>query len=459
MIRKYLKISVFHKNFSFATLSIFLILIFFMGGGARADIQSLVLLRPLAFLILAVGIFQINAKQVQQYKSLFIFSGVIFFIALLHIIPLPPSLWQMLPGRQLATEVASSVGQADLWRPLSLTPYASWNALYSLVIPAAVLVLGVQLSPRQLGLIVILLFMIGIFSGFLGFLQILGPTNGPLYLYRITNPEAAVGLFANRNHQAMFLAMLFPMIATILAQPTWKWWRPGMYFWGLIAASAFLLPLILVTGARVGAVLAIIGLCLALFIGRIGVSKRIRIASNWKARLPYVGGIGGVAIFIIASIYMNRAVALERFFNSASEEDLRWQVWHPIAQMSSKYAPVGSGNGSFADIYKVDEPEALLGLNYLNHAHNDYLETYLTMGWIGIILLFAVIVGWFLILRSTWMGRKQRGGQAFPILGLSIMFMLGLASMVDYPLRVPSLAALFCIGAIFCLSKTPAEKR
>src|SRR3546814_18783044 len=50
-------------------------------------------------------------------------------------------------------------------------------------------------------------------SGGLGLAQVIGPRDGPLYLYEITNNGSAVGLFANRNHQAALLACLFPMLA------------------------------------------------------------------------------------------------------------------------------------------------------------------------------------------------------------------------------------------------------
>ena len=63
-------------------------------------------------------------------------------------------------------------------------------------------------------------------------------------------------------------------------------------------------------------------------------------------------------------------------------------IWH--------YAPFGGGFGSFEAAYKIVEPVNLLSLQYLNHAHNDYLELAIEAGLPGLALagLWIVLIGW-----------------------------------------------------------------
>ena len=45
-----------------------------------------------------------------------------------------------------------------------------------------------------------------------------------------------------------------------------------------------------------------------------------------------------------------------------------------IERLIAAYAPWGSGLGTFEQVFKLHEPDALLSPSYLNHAHNDWLE-------------------------------------------------------------------------------------
>ena len=75
---------------------------------------------------------------------------MIFALALLHLIPLPPALWQSLAGRQDLVTVEKLVGLTNIWRPLTLAPMNGWHALLSLVAPLAVILLGIQLKREDL---------------------------------------------------------------------------------------------------------------------------------------------------------------------------------------------------------------------------------------------------------------------------------------------------------------------
>lgn len=440
-------------NYPFWAISSLIVFTFLMGGSARPDAQSLIFLRPISFLWLGAGIFFLKREQIIAYKFLFVIAAYVTALAILHVIPLPPSIWQNLPGRELAVEAATATGTLDMWRPLSLTPYTSWNAIFSLGVPLAALVWGVQLKFEHHRRVLILLIAIGLMSGVLGLLQSVSNPNGPLYLYRITNNGAAVGLFANRNHQSLFLATLFPCLAAIISLDPSIGRKLKGHLWAVALACALIVPLILVTGARVGVILGAVGIASMFWLYRPLKStvpeKRKHQGFRWDAVLG-VAGIIGVALL---TLVMSRASSIQRLVESSPGEDVRFSMWQPIFEMAHKYSPFGSGNGSFADMYRVDEPNELLGLNYLNHAHNDLLEVYMTLGWPAILAVLlvacAIIVGIFKNLRSP-VGSDNRG--ILVRLGLVLVSLMAAAELVDYPLRVPSLVMYFTLASIWASS-------
>ena len=197
------------EDWPFWTLVIFVCLTFAMGGGARADIQSLIILQPLAVIFCGLALLTLKRVHVESHEFLLLMAALIFALVGLHLIPLPSFVWQLLPGRTIIAEIDRTVGLGEVWRPISMVPSATWSAFYSLFIPLAALLLGVQLSREQKFALVKILLSVGLLSGLWGLLQIAGDRDGPLYLYRITNNGTAVGLFSNRNHNAIFLTSLF----------------------------------------------------------------------------------------------------------------------------------------------------------------------------------------------------------------------------------------------------------
>lgn len=433
----------------------FLVLVFLTGGGSRSDIQSLIILRPAALLLLAYGIWGLTAGHVREHRFLFAMALACLCLTALHLFPLPPTLWHSLQGRGLLVETDVLVGNQLVWRPLTMVPSATWNALFALVVPCAVLTLAVQLDrERQFRLLSVLLGL-GFISGLLGLMQSIGPTNGALYFYRITNEGLAVGLFANRNHHAVFLSCMFPMLA-VYASPGERSsqkssQKKGLRQWLSLTVAAMLIPLILVTGSRVGLITGAIGLLSVLWLYRFPESGgRPRRKTKNAGRLWYYLGVGGVAILVLTTALAARAKVFDRLFASEKADELRFRMWGPIAEMAEKYLPFGSGIGSFVEVYQIDESLDLLQPEFVPHAHNDWLEVFLTAGLPGVVLLVASVIGYVVAARRSFRAKKQDSTDVlFGRLGVTIIALLGFASVADYPLRTPSLVSFFVVVAIW----------
>ncbi len=96
---------------------------------------------------------------------------------------------------------------------------------------------------------------------------------------------------------------------------------------------------------------------------------------------------------------------------------------------------LGSGMGSFENVYPAYEGRILIQREYINHAHNDYMEIALETGVAGILLMVAFAA---LIVHGS---RRTTMATAFAVSILAI----AAHSTVDYPLRTMAIAVLFAL--------------
>ncbi|MBK8631856.1 MAG: hypothetical protein IPN84_17245 [Sphingomonadales bacterium] len=322
---------------AFLALSALLILIFATGGASRADVASLPVLRPAATAFLFLGLYWLKAEQVSRHRFLFGWAAAIALLALGQLIPLPPHVWQSLPGRDLIAEIDHTVGLGEIWRPLTMTPAATRNAFWSLMPPLACLVLAAQLEATEHKKVLNLVLLFGLTSAAMGMLQLLGDPNGPLYFYKVTNNGAAVGLYANRNHQALLLATLLPMLAVWALMQTDDSHVARLRAVLAIGAGGFIVPLLLITGSRAGLILGLGALALSSAILAAGLrgSAKGNSTSNlasgstrakpkgWRIGIPALIGLllGGVAVLVAITVAFSRDLALERLIARDIAED------------------------------------------------------------------------------------------------------------------------------------------
>jgi len=444
-------------------LILLIIAAFVLGGGARADIASLVILRPAAFLLLAYAILCMSGHDLVRFRFMWIFAVLVVALTASHLIPLPPSVWSELPGRDLFAQVDRVAGLGQVWRPIAPVPAEAWNALFSLVVPISALALvsmqRIDVSERVL----LTLICIGAVSILLGLLQLLGPSQGPFYFYRITNAESPVGLFANRNHHATFLAVLLPVLAV--------WGRGGRAprrgqrdmrpFRQLLAFVIGTLALIfvLVSGSRAGLVLGLAALIATPFVIGTPIRELFRPsplpgkAAGWQ-RLVRHWRLGvALAMTLLLALVLIMGAATQTMTRFADNEEGRPDMWRAAWELTKAYFPVGSGAGSFVDVYKLGEPYERLSERYLNHAHNDLIETIMTMGLPGALLIAILLIALAGSFPRLWRGRADKFAPRVEArLGFTVLSLLLLASLVDYPLRTPALAVMFVVSSTWLSS-------
>lgn len=148
--------------------------------------------------------------------------------------------------------------------------------------------------------------------------------------------------------------------------------------------------------------------------------------------------------------FFSRAEAIERLFAGTSTGESRTEFWKVSIELFWKYFPMGSGSGSFVEVYQIVEPTRLLDATYLNRAHNDWVEIVVTFGLPGVIGLMLASAAFLWRTVKLWRNADSSHRYvAFGRLASVCMAIIAVASVSDYPLRTPTMMGVFAIFALW----------
>ena len=440
----------FSARLSFWLLIAFLSLLFAVGGASRTDVLGQPVTRFAAWAFLVVFALLSPRFDLRQVKPVAVLVAFAVLMVSLQLVPLPPSIWMALPGRDLFIRAAEVSGQPQPWRPLSVSPAATANALGSLIVPVVTLALVANLSRSQhWHLAAFILFLI--FCGcILALLQFSGASfSNPLINFV---SGSVSGNFANRNHFALFVA-LGCLIAPILG------WRENRHIrWKTIVGIAllpFLVLVVLATGSRSGMLLCGAGIAGGLFTVRKSIIRDLQALPLAASATFGAVAVLGLVGLVLLSLKLGRAIGIDRAFASSGVDDLRVQALPYVLDAVGRYFPAGAGFGTFDPVYRIGEPDALLTSRYFNHAHNDWLEIILDGG-IGSAALLFIALSWFAfaIIRLR---RRGRDASFLGALGAIALLMIMIASITDYPARTPLIMAIVVIAATWLHVPKPSS--
>ena len=413
----------------------FLIALAVFGGASRQDVSAQIFIRVISSVVLALSL-AFGMRFARQYRDVALFMAAVALVIAIQLIPLPPEVWHKLPGHAAFSQADLIVGRAP-WRPLSLTPDATLNALFALLPPLALFVL-IASDPanqvRRLAFAILLLAGIGSTVEFIQFVG--GHFNNP---FINDDPLLASGFMANRNHQAVLLVIGIVAAPTALIQSN----RNAPFAAAAAAGTGLWFTcLILATGSRAGMALSVLA-----WIGAITIAAPIVMPAMRRLPRYIVLGVGtGLAAIVsgvvVASIWSRRAVSVERLSTLEIGEDMRTRGLPTVWNILRRYFPTGTGAGSFDPVFRVHEPFALLKPTYFNHAHNDWLEVAIDTGLTGTLLLVAGIIWWLAAAWSAWRNPQATARRT----GTLAILLLMLASIVDYPLRTPTMMGVLVLA-------------
>lgn len=364
---------------------------------------------------------------------------LLFFclVPLVQLVPLPPAIWRVLPGRGLATVTLDAAGRGGEWRPLTLSVEPTLRSFLVMVWLTALLLALLQLSRAELRRVFGLVSLLGLVNVAIGVIQVVSD-GAMLQFYDARHSPFLSGLFANKNHTGLFIAMTFLAgYAALYGEQGWNRRRMAL----VMPVALILFVALLATFSRAG-----------LVFGLLAIAFLVLISANWplegKARLLALA-LPLVAIAVFAALSSTDLVsrALARF--GGVEGDLRWSFWQWSWPLVPTYFPVGSGVGSFTTVFPPHEQLAWVKPTVVNHVHNDYIEQLLEIG-------IAAPAGWLLVMaalvgpvRTAWADRTRPSGR-LALIGAAMLVLVAIHSVVDYPLRRPAIPAT-CMVALAVL--------
>lgn len=433
----------FTPSLSFLLLGTLLAVLWLAGGSARGDVPGQAVVRAASGILLAIGILFGSRPSLEGARfPLLLFLAIALF-PLIQLVPLPPALWQALPGRDLLENASRLALVEGTWRPMSIAPGATLNAAGSLLVPGTILVLALAIDNRERTTLVGFVLAMIAASTFIGLLQVSGGTfNNPLINDMLGEVS---GTFANRNHFALFVAI------GCLVLPVWCFQKGGRVGWRGPASLGLLILFaltILATGSRAGAIMGAFAIMVGLLLARKRIGDALARYPRWVKPVSMGFIIVTITVFSVISFLKDRAYSINRTLDLEIGSDMRSRAMETLTSIVGEHFLVGLGFGTFDNIFRAKEVDELLQISYLNHAHNDYIEI-IAEGGIPALSLIVVAFCWWIILSIRVWRSGETSSAMLGRLGSAILALVFVASAVDYPVRTPMIMALATIAALW----------
>lgn len=413
----------------------------FGGGGSKYGLANLIVI--LSALVAAAfhrrAFFEFWRSSPLLLRAL-VASSIL--LPIMFLIPLPQSVWSLLPGRDMVAQSYDLIGYEG-WASASVNPVRTLLALTGLITPLAILFIG-WAAPRDrlivAGWVVVAL---GLANFAIGIPQVLSNSQTGVLYPENSMPGVLFGTFANRNSTGIFLVGTLALTALLPAPPRWERFSLPLR----LGVCVLLLLAIILTRSRTAFVLALVPLGIAALRMLHVQFNQYSLARGQRLRriFPVIIGVG-LTITLIASILViapgRIGQTVERF--SGDQGNPRAYIWEDARYSAKRFWPIGAGPGTFDDVFQIDESLENMTMRRAGRAHNDYLEVAIETGAPGMV----VIIGWLVLLAwLSWLARTSHH-RWIAWSGASILLVIALQSITDYPLRNQSLLAVGSFGLV-----------
>lgn len=425
--------------------------------------MALIVLEAAALTFLAVLFFN-RAEARPRFTPRGVLIGLLLlsplWLAVIYLLPLPPGLWNAVPGRSLYANLLSGAGlQASDWRPMSVVPDATTTSLLSGIPLMAAFIGGIGATLPQLLRIAHVFVACAFVQVGLALLQ---AATGDVSLHFGSDYGLPYGTFANNNHFANYVAMA-------LTAYIWLVWMKLSHTRSLdrrqaavhrhrvvifAAGAVLLLAGILMARSR-GATLAGLPAALTAFAVALTVGPRGRPLKTTLLLLAsaLLTGIFLVGVDVLLSRFHLRTVI--------GDAGLRGLIASTTLQGATEFWPFGAGWGTYAEVYPRFRPPTIR--ETVDYAHQDYAQMLFEGGIFAVLLMAAF--AWlavtriiYLVRAATRNRRLRREEMAAAICGIGLLGFL-LHSLVEFNMHIPANAIIASLFAgIFLRPLKPKEE-
>ena len=424
----------------------FVALCMILGGSSSGGLLANSVLQLGAALLLGYSVRRLGTVPLSRSAKILL-AIVTCWIAwcLLQLVPLPPSIWTIAPGRELLEQRLRVAAVPLPWLPLSLSPEGTVRHILALLPPLATGAMILTHPPEDSAGIGWAIPLVALGSLLVAVLQLLGGPDSHLFFYQVTNLGMAVGVMANANHQATLMLCAIPFVAALASGETGR---------SKQAKGRDVLMIALATMFVIGIA---ISNCYAAFILTLPV-----VIASWLVARPRSLGparyivIGMALVFIaaVAVVLITGPDVLDRNVAIGESQLSRPAMYSVAFKAMLHFLPFGSGPGSFVPTFKLFEDPNMVTDRFVNHSHSDYLEFVLEGGIPGILLIVALLLWWCRQAVTIWSDRMPRRIDRAAVVATAAILA---HSAIDYPARTSTIAVILAAG--FALMATRVVKQ
>ena len=318
------------------------------------------------------------------------------------------------------------------------------------------LVLTCWQQPDRLRAVLGVLVLSGMLQALYGSLMTLSGVEYGFLAKKLHYTGFATGTFVNRNHFAGYLELTAAAgIGLILADlrprrevSTWR--QRASDFLTLLFSNKLRVRLALtimaiglvLSRSRMGNTAFFVSLCVC-GLGYVLLRER-QLAV--KASLLFIGLLL-IDLFIV-NHWFGLSEVVNRIQSTEMATESRIQLYDELPPVVVAYAQTGSGLGTFAQAYSpYRSPEMR---QYMDHAHNDYLEFLIETGLPGFFILLAFVCSHALHALHVIVRRRSRLPAAVCFSALMALVAYAIHATVEFNLQIPANAATLIVLLALC---------
>ncbi len=427
-----------------------------------------------------------NVKSYKASSCSFIISPMLYVLiiisglTLVQLIPFSISIYKVLSPFRYETLLKLLPSHTQNY-PLSLSPLLTSLQIVKILGYSAwyFLILNLLNTPKRFKQFVYVIIGIAFFETLYGIIEHYGGTHRIFfwknpYAGNRTDLASLTGTFINRNHYCSFLALCFWIITGyLLDKISYSWsvsdsWKEKILFLCSEQTAKILLMsfipvciglVILLTGSRGGVLNLSIGffclLILMLFTHKF----------NFKILLTLFCILVTLGILFIQ--FQEKSWIISQVSKTTEEalrdESFRWTNWKDALTMSTCFQFIGTGFGTFKDVYPQFQTQIQLYWDsessdmIIDHAHNDFLELFSEVGVIGTtFFLFAITL---VIFRTIRIMKYQNCNYFLRVCSLSAVLGFLSHSFFEFNMHIPANVLLFLVVLSFCEREVKPENQ
>lgn len=382
-----------------------------------------------------------------------IWAPVAFFAiaalwAAVQIAPFTPADWH----HPMWTEAAALLDVEAISR-VSVNPFETGSALLKLLTNAGVFWLALQFGADRntAKSVFYAVALTGVFYAVYGLFIEFSGQQTVLWVEKQAYRENLTSTFINRNSYATYAGIGLVCLTAIILKRFTKlaerdltqkqklrlfvhaitereWWI--ILLWVVVGTALFL------SDSRAGVASTCLGLLV--FIASMGFARDV--SRSVRRKLGAAMLLAFVALFLVSGSTLSTRIGQL----TGPDTQLVRQAIYALSADAIDDAPIlGSGYGTFPDIFHLYRTETSLLWSRADKAHNTYLENALELGIPAAAALVLAIAGIaFVCARGI---RNRRRDAYFPATGLAVTVLVGVHSIPDFSLQIPAVALTYSL--------------